>query len=347
VIGILVSTSAVKVVTRSDGKETTIREVFIENMRGQAIQITLWGNSTDLISGEIIERHSKPVILIAVSTYVKEFRGKYSVGSTNATKLYYNLSIPEVEQLKKRSIAPIRGRSMVGELAFRNRKNISELLEAVWDPKKQENNIFSCRATIQNIVDLRSYSSCEKCSKKVQRVRPSNETWCNTCQMDVISVPRYRLEMEVEDSTGTTSFVSFDREVENLILTPATDMLKIEQGDHPAKVFENLYLHHELQQVKNFTAQKMYPIRNSKVAGGEMINSEPEIQEMMDTDKVSLEEKETKRKRVTTSDVETAESKKSKTCEHILSTIKTEQKGPECEGNQQKDNASEMLECNN
>lgn len=49
-------------------------------------------------------------------------------------------------------------------------------------------------------------------------------------------MPRYRLEMEVQDSTGTTSFVAFDREVENLILAAsATDTSKIEQGDRPAK----------------------------------------------------------------------------------------------------------------
>ncbi|RZC67111.1 hypothetical protein C5167_010791 [Papaver somniferum] len=233
---------------------------------------------------------------------------------------------------------------MVGELAIQNRKSILELLDAVWDPKTQENNIFSCRATIQSILDLWSYSSCEKCSKKVEIC--GNKTWCTTCQMEVTAVPRYRLEMEVQDSTGTTSFVAFDREVENLVLAaPATAMSKIEQGDHPAKEFETLYLHHQLefqikltefnmkQQVKTFTAQKMFQIHNSEVKGAEMMNSEPNSQEMKDTDRISVEEMETKGKPVSTSDAESTELKNSRTYKHILSTIKTEEKSPECEGN--------------
>ncbi|KAI3895728.1 hypothetical protein MKW98_025519 [Papaver atlanticum] len=76
----------------------------------------------------------------------------------------------------------------------------------------------------------------------------------------------------------------------------------------------------------------MFPIHNSEVAGAEMMNSEPNTEEMKDTDRISIEETETKGKRVTTSDAESTEPKNSQTYKHILNTIKTEQK-PECEGN--------------
>ncbi|KAI3880164.1 hypothetical protein MKW92_016547, partial [Papaver armeniacum] len=64
---------------------------------GMRIKVTLWGDSTSELTRNL-EAHKvnpQPVVAVVAGVYVKEYLGKASLSSTNATKIYFNLDIPE------------------------------------------------------------------------------------------------------------------------------------------------------------------------------------------------------------------------------------------------------------
>ncbi|XP_012839282.1 PREDICTED: uncharacterized protein LOC105959688 [Erythranthe guttata] len=65
------------------------------------------------------------------------------------------------------------------------------------------------------------YASCKNCVRKVEPV--SNKYWCEECDGFVPAVPR--VQVSAIDSTGSTSFVMFDRIVMQLIGKSASELL--------------------------------------------------------------------------------------------------------------------------
>ncbi|XP_012853659.1 PREDICTED: uncharacterized protein LOC105973184 [Erythranthe guttata] len=67
------------------------------------------------------------------------------------------------------------------------------------------------------------YASCKNCVRKVEPV--SKKYWCEECDGFVPVVPRFRVQVSAIDSTGSTSFVMFDRIVMQLIGKSASEHL--------------------------------------------------------------------------------------------------------------------------
>ncbi|KAI3913468.1 hypothetical protein MKW98_003947 [Papaver atlanticum] len=125
--------------------------------------------------------------------------GKITLWSTKATKVYNNVDIPEIVEMRARypyarplchiTVPTKNGKATIHMYVHDNRKTISQLLFVKWDP--------SCQ--------FWHYLSCHRCSKKV--LGDDGELWCT----------KYMLRFEVEDHTGTTVFVVLDSEVQKLV----------------------------------------------------------------------------------------------------------------------------------
>ncbi|KAL0003725.1 hypothetical protein SO802_011286 [Lithocarpus litseifolius] len=71
-----------------------------DNMR-EKIRITFWDKFAEAINDDICFDNSVRPIIIITSTTVKTYMRKLSLSSTNSSKLYVNLDIPKVIELRK------------------------------------------------------------------------------------------------------------------------------------------------------------------------------------------------------------------------------------------------------
>ncbi|KAK7821668.1 replication protein a 70 kda dna-binding subunit b [Quercus suber] len=68
------------------------------------------------------------------------------------------------------------------------------------------------------------FISCEVCRKKVKS--RDKFLWCDNCNKKAcFPIPRYRIQLKVEDSLGMTTFILFDSETEKLLNISAKDLL--------------------------------------------------------------------------------------------------------------------------
>lgn len=72
------------------------------------------------------------------------------------------------------------------------------------------------------------YMACRKCSTKVNEVQECNNPKCTKTRAPPI--PRYRVTIEVEDTTSVTTFVLFDRHVMKMINVSAHHILNNDQN---------------------------------------------------------------------------------------------------------------------
>ncbi|KAI3907741.1 hypothetical protein MKW98_008418 [Papaver atlanticum] len=69
-----------------------MREITIENLRGSTMRIKLWGSATNQVWNDLIDCDSilGPVLVAVCSTFVKNYQGKITLSSENATIVYTN-----------------------------------------------------------------------------------------------------------------------------------------------------------------------------------------------------------------------------------------------------------------
>lgn len=69
------------------------------------LRVTLRGDSTSELTRNLDahELNPKPIVDVVAGAYVKQYLGKPSLSSTNATKIYFDLDIPEVLHVRERS----------------------------------------------------------------------------------------------------------------------------------------------------------------------------------------------------------------------------------------------------
>ncbi|KAK4597268.1 hypothetical protein RGQ29_015014 [Quercus rubra] len=103
VIGILDYIGAIEEI-RTRGRPTKLRNIQLLLEENKSIQTTLWGNTAQQIDDDFFKTNKGPFVVIVTSTIVKTFRGDYQLSSTFATKLYVNLDIPEVAEIRNKHI---------------------------------------------------------------------------------------------------------------------------------------------------------------------------------------------------------------------------------------------------
>ncbi|XP_075636556.1 replication protein A 70 kDa DNA-binding subunit D-like [Castanea sativa] len=165
--------------------------------------------------------------------------GDYQLSSTFATKLYVNLDIPEVAEIRNKyttmditvkDILP-KGlpKAQDGELALHNKKTVVEIKDLEWNSKTKD-LLVTCNAKIININNKYGwyYVACLICKTKVKQVK--GILWCERCKnQPKFAVPSYRIQVQVQDETGSTTFILFDKGVEKIISKIAKELAEMQE----------------------------------------------------------------------------------------------------------------------
>ncbi|KAL0003368.1 hypothetical protein SO802_017149 [Lithocarpus litseifolius] len=101
VIGILDYIGAIEEI-KTRGRPTKKRNIQLLLEENKSVQTILWGDTAQQIDDDFYKTNKGPFIVIFTSTIVKTFRGDYQLSFTFATKLYVNLDIPEVAEIRNK-----------------------------------------------------------------------------------------------------------------------------------------------------------------------------------------------------------------------------------------------------
>ncbi|CAL5038278.1 unnamed protein product [Urochloa decumbens] len=211
-----------------------IRDIFLR-IEDERVKVRLWGEKVNLISEE-----STGCVVIVTSTTVKKMK-EYSLSSTSATKIYVDLEIPQTTEIHKSYSSQeniIEERMFEGHLKgtieeqmLYNRRTLQEIIEITSESDNQE-KFYTAKATITsvNTTDEWYYIGCDVCNKKV--VKTDNNLYCSKCEKEPKKTsPRYKLKLEIGDSTTTMGCTMFDSEAKKLIQQPASSLIDSEYGD--------------------------------------------------------------------------------------------------------------------
>ncbi|KAJ6945951.1 hypothetical protein NC651_000888 [Populus alba x Populus x berolinensis] len=181
------------------------REFMLENICGEELRITLWGDSARDFDGLALHNLPSPVIIAFAGFRVTEFKGKPNLNSTAASLWYFNPDIPEclaykhfftqvtveIQQLPSSSNVVLSIEEQIKE----NRRTIHEIL-------------------CMNPYEHKWYPSCPKCNKKLSGGE-NNYTCMDHDAITSLLVPWFRLECIVTDGEDVTNFLLFGKTAEN------------------------------------------------------------------------------------------------------------------------------------
>ncbi|KAI3942421.1 hypothetical protein MKW98_013073 [Papaver atlanticum] len=87
VVGFLKTVTNIQLLQRFGEQSCRMREITIENLRGTTMKIALWGSATNQVGNDPIHYDSitRPVLVAGCSTFVKNYQGRITLSSTNAT----------------------------------------------------------------------------------------------------------------------------------------------------------------------------------------------------------------------------------------------------------------------
>ncbi|KAG5222160.1 replication protein DNA-binding [Salix suchowensis] len=77
------------------------KEFIIENIRGEDLRVTLWGDVARNFDDNIVNAQESPIIVVFAGFRVTEFRGAANLTGTAASLWYFNPNIPEVLPYKQ------------------------------------------------------------------------------------------------------------------------------------------------------------------------------------------------------------------------------------------------------
>ncbi|KAM3685740.1 hypothetical protein ACJW31_11G140800 [Castanea mollissima] len=224
---------------KTRGRPTKMRNIQLLLEENKSIRTTLWGNTTQQIDDDFYKTNKGPFILIVTSTIVKSFRGEYQLSSTFATKLYVNLDIPEVAEIRNKyttmniTVKDILPKELPKpqdeELGLHNKKTVAEIKNLEWNSNTKD-LLVTCNAKIININNKYGwyYVACLICKTKVKQVKGA--LWCERCKnQPKFAVPSYRIQVQVQDETGSTTFILFDKGAERIISKTAKELAEMQE----------------------------------------------------------------------------------------------------------------------
>ncbi|KAL0009555.1 hypothetical protein SO802_011057 [Lithocarpus litseifolius] len=116
-----------------------------------------------------------------------------------------------------------------GELALHNKKTVAEIKTLEWNSEIKD-LLVTCNAKIININNKYGwyYVACLICKTKVKQVK--GVLWCERCKNEPkFAVPSYRIQVQVQDETDTTTFILFDKAAEKIISKTARELAEMQE----------------------------------------------------------------------------------------------------------------------
>ncbi|XP_057418858.1 uncharacterized protein LOC130713073 [Lotus japonicus] len=233
VIGILTGVGVEREIV-TNGKKSKMNVIEIE-AAGLRVECALFGAYVDelanfLGNGEL----NNPVVIIQFAK-VKSFQGNNSLQNVHgATKILFDPDVPMAKVLKSNyleanasashSLSQLSdSKTVSGEedfLVLTSSKSIAELVNIKKDCVCV---VYGTILPMEEGVDW-WYTAC-RCSRKVY----ANEKmfFCEGCNRHVMAVyPRFRLQVRVEDNSGSANLVLFDKEATSLLGKTCTEMVE-------------------------------------------------------------------------------------------------------------------------
>ncbi|XP_050248855.1 uncharacterized protein LOC126696111 [Quercus robur] len=213
-----------------NGAPRKLRNLQLLLKEGKEIRLSLWGTSVWQIDEDVYKNNPGPFVLIATSTIVKSFGGKFSLSSTSATKVYLNLEIPEVAEIIDRYRIQIEVFDSIDKTTFvifdRDAEKI--LNKSAKDLAEKQTEIDIEEGIPRDLKKIlgRQYIFLLRLNEfnlNDGSVGTSNfKGYCQLRREEIAG--RYRIQIEVFDSTDKTTFVIFDRDAEKILNKSAKDL---------------------------------------------------------------------------------------------------------------------------
>ncbi|GMY05936.1 replication protein A 70 kDa DNA-binding subunit A-like [Fagus crenata] len=149
--------------------------------------------------------------------------------------ILHNTNVSKVKEIMVERPLKVSDR----ELHLHNRKTVAEIKEMEWNSETKE--IFvTCIAKIINVNNRFGwyYIACIICKTKVKPTK--SFLWCERYKAEPkFAVPR--IQTEVEDATGSTTFILFDNEVEKIIPKTTKELAEM-QDEELEKIIGKEYI---------------------------------------------------------------------------------------------------------
>ncbi|KAL3639807.1 hypothetical protein CASFOL_014775 [Castilleja foliolosa] len=206
------------------GKRARLIEVVLEDLSGRQLNCTLWGSYVDeMLSFESNLTAETPVLILQM-VRAKIYREKVTISSSfevtqiiTQSKIIDNfrsqLKIDDNEATKSIS----RGSLTLSRMEFDDLANGNLKCYPVDNvyTVDQESTFWTC-AIVASFVGDWWYLACTRCHRKL--LESGDEFFCDGCKKPYKSgVYRYKMQLEVMDSTANAKFLCWDREAEKLI----------------------------------------------------------------------------------------------------------------------------------
>lgn len=213
--------------------EGTRSKFYIQDLSGNEFPITLWGDlSLKFRDLQLLDSNVTSVIIVC-SLGIRKYGDEIHASSMSPTKFFVNLALPEVAEYLARfepmkivpqllikasnsGVNPTTGPTVI------ETRTIEALLTGP-SPDVKPGQKYNCTASIIRFeVDNKwFYTACKKCTRKIPH--PDTNLGCQHCNLPTSeSMPWYRLEVIVEDHSGSAMFTIFGKAGEQLLGVPAT-----------------------------------------------------------------------------------------------------------------------------
>ncbi|CAJ2643107.1 unnamed protein product [Trifolium pratense] len=239
VIGHVVKKNAMKE-TEKSGKKTRVMDATLEDLEGNRIHCTLWDDYAEKMQRFLDSNDpSLPVIIILQLCKLKKYFGSMGVSNSfYGSKLYLNAELPDVASYIERMnatnveltqvVSQMSGPpviSVADDLLQTPRMTIEDLIEST---EKCCGSVLAWACEFDMDAGW-FYQACTRCASRINFV--AGQLYCDKCKMPRTAVPRYKLNLQVIDNTGSITFVMFDRVVFQIVGLTAQDMLDSMNND--------------------------------------------------------------------------------------------------------------------
>ncbi|XP_074382641.1 replication protein A 70 kDa DNA-binding subunit C-like isoform X2 [Apium graveolens] len=169
----------------------------------------------------------RPYVIVVSSVTVKTYQGSLTFAITSGSQIYINPNVGHVSSIRERfsalslKVIPIDGATVARippeEAMFINRMTVEALVNATCagELKVDVVTLKATKTAINNHYGWYyvSYKSC------VRKVVPKDGIYvCNTCAKPVdFPLTLFRVNVQVEDTTGSTTVVLFNAAIERLL----------------------------------------------------------------------------------------------------------------------------------
>ncbi|KAL6515714.1 hypothetical protein OROHE_018404 [Orobanche hederae] len=229
-----------------NGQCTKRVTIHLPDFIGDIIGCTLWNNYADQMVN-YWKTNDGPVCVILQYAMVKDFRRvKCLQNSMFATIMLINEDVPELaDSIKENNDArPLSSKQSLSHGSDALSDDFSTLLQFKSISELDSTAEEYCCLIIAKILNIYTnynwfYDACDKCFKKVSVLDKS--CWCEKCKMrPTFVLTRYKVHVRVEDESGTTSFVLFDHQVDQILGKSAADLKQAGEDDSFSDELEQL-----------------------------------------------------------------------------------------------------------